>query len=203
MSKVFMIELDDNMSDNLKNARWNEIIRRLTYGNKDEFISKLDLIKDISIAQKALITSPNAWFVIDNSLKMLPETIVYYQPLGYVTYQKYNCDIDFAIPKGFKMLSNHQLLPLIKWPNDFDKQIYLNIQKFIQDKAMEYFRLNEWFAVAYNTTFKTSYYRHTSLEEIENACYGRNIDYCHFNRECIQEAVDTFYMPKGKSKVKK
>lgn len=189
-----------------------EEIKNLNSQNVNEFTQKYGKINDIYLAQELLIISPNAWYVIDDSLKKIPEVMYFYQPVGY----KHTCiESDtvgvfetvaerYSLPCGFAFwygaLVPQEFLTSQEVMEKFDRNVYLNIQSRIelagrvdyQDYMSTKRTPNEFKNIDFNeyTLYDNTEHRRKFLTMTE--VFVNNDEYRVFDRTKIREAVDEF-----------
>lgn len=125
-----------------------EDILKINKNNYESFINKYGTIKDEETAILMLDITSNAWLVIDESLKMNSNVIMHYQPMGLKMnklYDKnwyyYSCYFEyedgFITPDEYfnkkvpdELLEYYRFaIPNIKYPEDFDLELYCSIQE--------------------------------------------------------------------------
>lgn len=113
-----------------------EALNNLRTDNANDFKQRYGKIIDKKTAISALCCTSNAWLVITDSLKRDPEVIMYYQPMGLsdvVLYEDENGNYKevYSTPlaqKGFRLTTSGEQIPNILLPEDFDMDMYIEIQ---------------------------------------------------------------------------
>ena len=82
--------------------RWEEMeaLKKQYVIDEKGYVEQHGLVTDKEIAVRLLCQTPDAWKVIDESLKNDPEVMMYYQPLGYVSWDYWygsNNDVETGI----------------------------------------------------------------------------------------------------------
>lgn len=121
-----------------------ELIKNLNENNVKDFIEKYGKVKDIELAIELLCLTSNAWLILDDSVKLNSNVIMYYQPMGHLSeefvenfggvYESIEVDNNHLdgpreiSQKGFKVVKGIQI-PKIEFPIDFNLEMYVDIQK--------------------------------------------------------------------------
>ena len=139
--------------------------------NTEAYASIQGLVTDKKPAIELLCRTPEAWAVLDESLKSDPEIIMYYQPLGHKDVSYYDVDpeengccmllsSEVLSQKGFETVSYYDLKksglissinesrcyvskPKISFPEGFDYETYFKIQSELSKSKLDFFVSSE------------------------------------------------------------
>ena len=170
----------------------------------EKYIEEHGLVRDKEKAIELLCESNKAWAVLDESLKMDPEVIMYYQPMGYridfgeeivnhdgvldeVLTKAYFCEEGFTADLFIIYLWNHHgdaFMPQINYPKNFDSLTYLKIQYELY--------LNSTFnQFGESSHFPRTYYKHDKFRKAKESAYR------YYDLQMLKTLVPQMYSPKS------
>lgn len=119
-------------------------INEINEENYKVFIEKYGKITDVETAKKLLCQTSNAWFILDDSIKINPEVIMYYQPMvkinleGLMDFGVYDYIFSlYPTQHGFKKHGyfGWDFIPNIEFPEDFNFDKYLEVQHILEKES--------------------------------------------------------------------
>ena len=171
--------------------------------DSEKYIKENGLVTDKAKAIELLCESNKAWAVIDETLKMDPEIIMYYQPMGYridwgweilldageVITKAYFGEEGFYADMFGRCLQNgygDAFIPQIDFPEDFDLLTYLKIQ-------FELYLNATLDTLGDSSYFPRAYYKDDIFRKVDSS------DNNYYDLQMLKTLVPLMYKPQIKT----
>lgn len=191
-------------------------LQKLNENNYKDFIKEFGIIREKKLAIDFLCYNCKAWYILSEELKSYTEVIMYYQPNGtiyerhkenpalctkvpypYLYDEIYSADEGFIAANPIDLLSGIPVkklvrsldglqIPLIQYPEDFNFELYLAIQK-----EMNYCNIFHWPQLMHDHFIRRMIPKEYKFLTTDYVKWPDEIMYKAYDRSLLRQIVKT------------